>query len=266
MKKRFVRILKVLAVIYLAIVVVLYFFQERLIFFPQKLDRNKAFSFTGPFEEMSFRTRDAVRLNGILFKADSSKGLIFYLHGNGGSLEGWGRTAPAYTALHYDVFMLDYRGYGKSEGHISSEAQLHEDIQQVYDSLKGLYGERNIVVLGYSIGTGLAARLAADNHPKMLILQAPYYSLVSMMRTRYPWLPTFILRYRLETNKYLPGCAAPIVIFHGDCDDVIACENSNRLKALLKPGDTLIMLKGQGHNSMSDNQEYLRAIGGVLSK
>jgi pimeloyl-ACP methyl ester carboxylesterase len=91
--------------------------------------------------------------------------LIFYLHGNAGSLNTWGEVAKRYTELKYDVFMLDYRGYGKSEGSIHSQKQFHEDIQMAYDEMKKTYKESNIVVLGYSIGTGPAAKLASLNHP-----------------------------------------------------------------------------------------------------
>src|SRR4029078_12142443 len=105
-------------------------------------------------------------------------------------------------------------------GRINSKAQLFDDIQNAYDEMKMHFQEDSIVVLGYSIGTGPAAHLAATNHPKLLILQAPYYSLADMMRHYYPIIPTFILKYQLRTNEYLKDCKMPVVIFHGDRDEV----------------------------------------------
>lgn len=164
------------------------------------------------------------------FKADTSKGLIFYLHGNAGSLKSWGEIAKTYTSLHYDLFILDYRGYGKSEGTISSEAQLYKDVHVVYNNLKTKYDENKIIVLGYSIGTGPATELAAANHPKLLILQAPYYSMTDLMKHNYPIIPAFLLKYKFETNKNIRNCKMPIVIFHGDNDEVIYFQSSLKLK------------------------------------
>ena len=89
MKKTFVRIIKILVIIYIGICGLLFIFQEKLIFFPEKLKKEYRFGFIQDFEELGIKTNDNVLLNGILFKADSSKGLIFYLHGNAGSLKSW---------------------------------------------------------------------------------------------------------------------------------------------------------------------------------
>jgi uncharacterized protein len=128
----------------------------------------------------------------------------------------WGEVAKTYTDLNYDVYMLDYRGYGKSEGMITNEELLYQDLQTVYDELKSKYDESKIVVLGYSIGTGLAAKIASVNNPKLLILQAPYYSLTDLMKHTFPIIPTFILKYKFETNKFLTDCKMPVIIFHGN--------------------------------------------------
>jgi alpha-beta hydrolase superfamily lysophospholipase len=218
------------------------------------------------FEERNFKTPDGETLNGLLFKADNTKGLIFYLHGNGGSLAGWGSAAKTYTDLGYDVFMLDYRGYGKSTGNISSQQQLLDDVQMIYDEVTKEYNEVNIVVLGYSIGTGPAAKLAADNHPGMLILQAPYYSLTDMMHRQLPFIPNFVLKYKFPTYEYLRTNKAPVVIFHGDVDDVIPFESSLMLQGELKAQDTLIVLPGQGHHAMTENEEYQEALKVILKK
>lgn len=262
----FLQLLKVFLLLYVSICVLLYFFQERLIFFPEKLPQNFKFGFAANVEEINIKTRDNINLNALLFKAGTSKGVVFYLHGNAGSLNSWGEVADIYTALNYDVFMLDYRGYGKSEGKISGQTQVYQDVQTAYDQLKTRYDERNIIVLGYSIGTGPATKIASANRPRLLILQAPYYSLSDMMKHFYPIIPTFILKYKFETYKFIKQCTMPIVIFHGDRDEVIYYGSSVKLKELIKPGDVLITLNGQGHNGMSSNTQYLAELQKVLMK
>jgi alpha-beta hydrolase superfamily lysophospholipase len=155
------------------------------------LDSDYKFTFDQKFEEISIKTTDNKLLNAILFEADSSKGVIFYLHGNAGALNTWGSVAKTYTNLNYDVFMLDYRGYGKSEGKIKGQSQIFQDIQAAYDKLKTYYSEDKIIILGFSIGTGLAAKVASTNNPRLLILQAPYYSLIDMKQRIFPIIPTF---------------------------------------------------------------------------
>jgi pimeloyl-ACP methyl ester carboxylesterase len=180
-------------------------------------------------------------------------------------LNTWGGAAKRYTELKYDVFMLDYRGYGKSEGSIHGQTQFHDDIQIAYDEMKKTYKETNIAVLGYSIGTGPAAYLASTNHPRLLILQAPYYSVTDMMRHTYPVIPTFLLGYKFDTYQSLKKCKMPIVIFHGDQDEVIYYNSSVKLKEFLKRTDTLITLHGQGHNGITDNPQYIDAISKILN-
>lgn len=266
MKKILLRTLKLLIAFYVLICIVLFFFQEKMIFFPEKLEKSFKFSFRGRFEEINIQTNDHKLLNGLLFKSDSSQGLIFYLHGNAGSITSWGKVASTYTNLNYDVFLLDYRGFGKSEGSISSQEQLFGDIQIAYNEMKKMYSEDKIIVLGYSIGTGLASKVASVNNPRLLILQAPYYSLMDMMRKRYPIIPTFLLKYKLRTDKYIRDCKMPIVIFHGNQDEVIYYNSSIKLKQIIKGTDTLITLNGQGHNGMTDNPEYQADIKTILSQ
>lgn len=264
LKKILFGVLKLMLILYILICVGLYFFQEKLLFFPDKLDKSYKFSFSQPFEEIRIQTGDGNLLDGLLFKAKNAKGLIFYLHGNAGSLEYWGSVAKQYTAFNYDVFILDYPGYGKSSGSIRSEEQLLDEIQTAYNKLKKKYAEHNIVVLGYSLGTGPAAFLASRNHPELLVLEAPYYNLTDMMQRSYPMIPTFLLKYKLATNEYLMRCKMPIAIFHGKQDKVIYYGSSLKLKKEFKRGDTLITLEGQGHNDMTDNPQYMMAIKTIL--
>ena len=266
MKRNAVHLLTMLASVYLIICILLFFFQESIIFHPEKLPPDFEFIFNQEFEEIYIDMEDDIQLNGLLFKADSSQGLIFYLHGNAGSVRSWGTVAEAYTNLNYDVFMLDYRGFGKSEGNIASQNQLLSDLQLCYDKMKLRYGEDQIIVLGYSIGSGPGAWLSAKNQPRGLILQAPYFSLVDMKNQTFPWLPSFLLKYRLETYRYIQDCTVPIVIFHGDDDQVIPYTSSIKLQNHLKPGDLMITLEGQGHNSMSYNPVYIEHLDQILTR
>jgi len=264
-KRLFINTLLLLFLVYIALCVILFFFQEKLIFFPEKLKRDHKFSFQGKFEELNFQTPDNKLLSGVLFKSDSSKGLIFYLHGNAGSVNSWAEVAPTYTNLNHDVFILDYRGYGKSESSIKSQEEFFQDVQIAYDSLKNRYEEDKIVVLGFSIGSGPATKLASTNNPKLLILEAPYFSLVDMMRNRFRIFPPFLLKYKFRTDEFIKECKMPIVIFHGDRDEVIYYGSSLKLRRLLKETDTLITLKGQGHNGIAENLDYKSELHRILS-
>lgn len=266
MKKILVRILKIILGLYIILCGLLYFFQEKLIFFPQKLDKNYKFEFGQKFEEININTTDNKKINGLLFKADSSKGLIFYLHGNAGCLNSWGEVAKTYTDLNYDIFIIDYRSYGKSEGVINGQEQLFQDNQTAYDELNKKYTEDKIIVLGYSIGTGLASKLASTNNPKMLILQAPYYNLTDMMKHTYSLVPTFLLKYKFATNEYLKNCKMPVIIFHGNKDEVIYYGSSLKLKEEFKKQDTLIALNEQGHNGMTNNEDYKTELKKILTR
>ncbi len=264
MKRRLLRVLLLLVTGYLVICTAMYFFQEALLFHPNKLGEGHVFAFSGPFEEKWIQTSEGLRWHGLFFPADSSKGVILYLHGNGGTLNSWGKVAPAYTSLGYDVFMIDYPGFGKSEGSIESEEQLIAGAQAAYDTLRKSYAESEINLLGYSMGTGIAARLASTAHPGMLILQAPYLSMKDLAHRKFPWVPSFILRYPLLTNEHLKSCTMPVVIFHGDRDGSIPYDSSLELMKEAKLGDTLITLHGWGHNGFTNSPEYLEAIQQVL--
>ncbi len=265
MKKKLTKILKSIALLIIIFYGLLYFFQEKIIFLPQELDKNYNFAFKNEFEELNFQTKDGVLLNGLLFKAKESKGLVFYLHGNAGSLKNWGQISDLYTNLDYDIFILDYRGFGKSEGKIKSEKQLFEDNKFVYNKIKERYSEKNIILIGYSIGSGMAAKLASENSPKHLILQAPYFSLTDLVKNKYSFIPSFLLKYKIETEKFIKDCKMPITIFHGDNDNIIYYGSSVKLKNIYKDKIDFITLNGENHNGINENYEYAIQLMNILN-
>lgn len=267
MKTLLLIVLSIVALLYVAVCAFLYFKQESLLFYPEKLPAAYQFRFPGRYHECPITAPDGTQLSGLLFTVKDPKGLVFFLHGNGGSLAGWGGVAATYTRRGYDVFLLDYRGYGKSQGRISSQAQLFSDVEAAYNQLKVLYPKDKITIAGYSVGAGPAAWLAARHHPRRLLLHAPYYSMADMAAHTirlWPILPGWLLRYPLATNEYVQRVSAPVVLFHGDRDEVIPYQSSVRLRALLKPGDQLIALRGGGHNGLLERPQYQQVIGQLL--
>ncbi len=269
-KKLVVTIFLIGSVCYAGFVALVYLSQERLLFHPVTLDQDYPFDFETPFEEVTMTTPDGVSLHSLLFKAENPKGLVFYLHGNGGCLKGWGLNAGKFVDDQYDVFMPDYRGYGKSGGKLSGETQMHEDVQLAYDRMKELYGEENIIVIGYSMGSGPASRLAAENSPKHLILKAPFVSIRDAM-INHPVArvlaiyPTPLLKYQFPNAEYLANCRMPVTLFHGSDDQLIYPGSSGKLMEVLKPDDRLIMLEGTGHNDISSHPEYREEIHHILT-
>ena len=264
MARKMFTTLSIIGGLYVMICLIAYLLQEKLIFLPEKLSDSYEFSFNIPFDEIYVKTTDDKRLHGLLFKTNASKGLIFYLHGNAGSLASWGDVAEVYTAMGYDIFLLDYRGYGKSEGLIESEQQVYSDVQQAYNQMLNHYTEQSIIVLGYSIGTGPASWLASNNNPAMLILQAPYFSLTDIAGRMFPFIPKALVKYKFENYKHVQACKMHVVIFHGDDDEVIYTGSSEKLKDFLKPDDKLIILPGVGHNGMTYDRTYNMEIGKIL--
>lgn len=249
-------LLSFFVVIYVIIVSYVYFNQVGMVFQSTSLSKKYQFDYHSKYQELNIKSFDGVNLNGLLFKAENSKGLIFYLHGNAGNLESWGKIAKTYTNLGYDIFILDYRSFGKSEGEIKNEEQLNKDISIVYKTLNKQYPENKIIITGYSIGSGLATILASENKPKALILQSPYYSFTELSSSRVPFFPDFIKKFHLETFRYLPKIKVPIYIFHGKEDQLIPYENSVRLSKIIKSNVHFYPLKDQGHIGMNENSDF----------
>jgi len=216
--------------------------QETLIFHPTVLTKETAFHFEVDFEELYIEIAPKINLHALHFKTDHPKGIVFYVHGNAGSLQDWGNLSNLYNNLGYDLFMFDYRGFGKSDGKIKSQKQFFDDVQVLYDYVKNQWDETQIIVEGFSIGTATAAKLAFENNPRHLILKAPYYSLPHLIKSKHPYLPIFLLKYRFMTIDFLKQVECPITIFHGTQDELIPISNTERLSKEVLSADFVVVL------------------------
>ena len=240
-------------------------FQERLIFLDDELSELYQFDFPVPFEELNLEVADTARLNGIHFKTENAKGLIIYYHGNSGNLERWGNEVQYFVKLNYDVVVMDYRGYGKSQGKRTMKILL-EDAQLFYDYGKGHFEEENITLYGRSLGTGIVTHVASNNKPKQLILETPYYDFRSIVQRFYPIFPVGIsLKYNFKTNEYIQEVDCPIYIFHGTSDDVVPYESGKKLHESVEEGQsTLITIKDGEHKDLIKFEEFRNRMEEVL--
>ncbi len=245
----------------------LYLRQESLLFFPVPLPADYRFDLPGVTEE-KIQVPGAT-LSALHFRQPKenapAKGVIFFLHGNGGNLQSWLTDTSFYQRTGYDVFMLDFRGYGKSTGKISSEAQLHADVLAAWKHVEKEYAGRKNVIYGRSLGTGLATKLAAElsadpaSGVSLLVLVSPYVSLQQIAKEQYPWVPGFVMRYPMRTDQWLPAVRAPVLILHGGHDALINVSHARRLKEL-KPDAQLVVLPDAGHNDIHIFPGYIETL------
>jgi uncharacterized protein len=244
--------------------VIAYLIQEKFIFKPEKLHASFEFKYDAPFKEISFTPEPGVTISGIHFHVENPSGLILYFHGNTRSIKGWGKYAKDFYRFGYDVVLVDYRGFGKSTGKRSEEAMLN-DMQFVYKELSDRFSENHMIVYGRSMGSGFASKLAADNNPRYLILDAPYYSFRKVVERFLPFLPIrLVLRYHLRTDKWMKAVKCHTYILHGTKDWLIPMKQSEQLQAINPKRITLIRIKGGGHNNLPSFPEYHNFIRDIL--
>lgn len=252
-KKTFYRWLKIVILVYCVIGIVFYYLQEKLLFHPKQLAENTSWQFAQAFTEKNIRIDAATNINMIQFTvADSlEKGVVLYFHGNRENINHYARFANHFTRNDYEVWMPDYPGFGKSTGTLS-EQLLYDEALQVYKLARSKYAPQQIIIYGKSLGTGIAAHLAAERDCKKLILETPYYSFTSLIKPYFWMYPVDrLLKYKIPTYQYLPKVTAPVSIFHGTDDAVISYKNAIRLRSVLKSNDEFITIEGGAHNDLA---------------
>lgn len=242
---------------------ILYLAQEQLLFHPTILPHDFAYCFTQHVSEV-FLPVDGASLSLVHFTQPNPKGVILYLHGNADTLQNADVFAERFIHRGYDVVLLDYRGYGKSTGSITSEESLHHDVQAVYTYVLQHYRQDQIILYGHSLGTGLAVRLAATTTTRMLILEAPYLSMRDLVAQKTPYIPLFLLKYQLRSDEWLNKVHCPIYLFHGTLDGVIPYDSSERLQTHNRALTHLTTIDGGGHTNLADFAAYQTALDEIL--
>ena len=252
--------------VYLLIMGILHVFQEKLIFLPEEIDKNYTYDFPFNFEEVNLTTSDNETINALHIKAENPAGVILYFHGNQGNLIRWGEITSYFTQYSYDVFVIDYRGYGKSTG-VFNEERMYEDALLSYKYLQKQFSEEDIVVYGRSLGTTFAAKVASKNAPKHLVLEAPFYSLHNAANHKYKVVPEFLLNFKFKTYEFISKIKAPVTIFHGDQDKITPFEGGKALFELATSSEKefIWLEKGMHHNARS-YEVYKNTMKNILTK
>ncbi|MBE2274244.1 MAG: alpha/beta fold hydrolase [Flavobacteriales bacterium] len=248
------------------------YFQEKVVFLPVILPHDHTYDFENDFEEYLWDTPFDGKINALHFRIKNPKGVIAYFHGNADNLHRWGKIAVEFTKFGYDVLVMDYRGYGKSSGP-RNEEYLYSDAQYFYDFAKENYGENKIIVYGRSLGGAFATKIAGENQPKMVILEATFYNLQDIVNR---WLPGKVtdkvspkMTYHFLSNQNILKIKVPLYHFHGTKDSVVPLKSGKKLfevfeKEHPKIAKKFIEIKGGTHEDLIKYDEFIEEMKKIL--
>ena len=242
-----------------------YFFQERFIFLNgKKLPKDFVYQFPEPFQEVNITTQDNEIINTLHFTLEKPKGIILFFHGNKGNLDRWGNIVPYLLEYDYEVFVIDYRNYGKSTGDFDEE-KMYQDALDAYDYLKKQYEENEIVVYGRSLGATFAAQVGANRNPKHVILEAPFYNLKRATKFYFTLSPSFLLKYDFKTDQKIGNIRSPITFFHGDADATTSFEESKELFELVNANKKeFVEIPAGTHHNLKEFDMYKSKLRTIL--
>lgn len=244
-----------IALVVIGLPLFMYLGQDSLIFHPQRLDesRRAALAQSRAVESLFIHAADGTRLHAWHVKGDP---LILYFGGNAEEVS-WMLDDAARRAPGVGWLLVDYRGYGSSEGSPSENA-LVADALQWYDHFKG--AER-IYVFGRSLGSGVAVQLAAQRPVAGVILVAPFDSLAEVGKRHYPFLPVdWMLKHRFDSAALAPKMKTPLLCIVASHDEIIPAEHAKRLYDAWGGPKQWIGLEGAGHNSTDGAINYWPSI------
>jgi len=225
--------------------------EEKFIFFPVAEIERTPKSVGLVFDDVFFTTADGVRLNGWFAPYAGARTTLLWFHGNAGNIS---HRVDGMKLLHdkvkANVFIIDYRGYGRSEGTVS-EKGTYEDARAALRYLRTRkdLDPKNIAVFGQSLGAAVATELAAGENCLALILEAPFVSIREMARVVFPMLPIGpLLRTRYDVAEKIKAVKAPVLVLQGDRDEVIPVEQGKKVFAAAPSPKEFYAIRGAGHN------------------
>ena len=241
--------------------------QDRLVYFPERelVTTPRVIGFA--YEDVWLSTEDGVRVHGWFIPAPSARATLLFLHGNGGNISHRLEKIAIFRRLGLEVLIVDYRGYGQSEGKPSEEG-TYRDARAAWRYLtqtRGLAASR-IVVYGESLGGAVAAQLSTEQTPRALILESSFTSVPDLGAEVYPWLPVRLLaRYAYSVKDSLARVQGPVLIVHSRDDEIVPFHHAERLFAAAREPKRLLAIRG-GHNDgfILSGERYVEGLDAFL--
>ncbi|TWI79243.1 hypothetical protein IQ13_3646 [Lacibacter cauensis] len=268
-KRRIKGAIKLLIILYCGIGIALWYLQDSIFLQPKKLKAGYAYRFQQRFEELNIPVSENEIMHAVkLFPADTTgcKGVVLYFHGNKDNITHYAEAATLLTGYGYEVWMLEYPGFGKATG-IFKEERVYADAAALYKLAAKKYAADAITIYGRSLGTAVATELASYAPCKQLILETPYYSMPELASAHFPIYPTAtIIRYHFPLYEFLQQVKAPVTVFHGTADGIIPYKHAVRLKPLLKKTDVFVTIEKGSHNNLAKYELFTKKLDSLLRK
>lgn len=259
-------VLLIIIVLYLGIVAFMYLQQRSLQYFPARTGTSpQALGLSGVTEER-VPTPDGETIVLWYAPAQPGKPTVLFFHGNGGEIAGRHERFAFFQAQGLGVMFVSYRGYGASTGTISEQG-LVTDALTAYDVLrsKGVAAD-SIMLLGESLGTGVAIQLAAQRPVAAIALEAPYTATVNVAADVYWWLPVrWLMKDQFRSRDYISQIKVPLLIQHGDADRVVSVAQGRTLFDMANEPKQLMIIPGGTHDSIFDRDVWVREVAFFLA-
>ncbi len=232
--------------------------ERRMLFYPAKYPAGDWDPTTVLYEDARFQAADGTRLHGWYVPHESPRAHAVVFHGNGGNITLFADTLRILNRRHgLAVLVFDYRGYGRSEGK-PSEKGILLDARAARDWLaeKAGIAPSDVVLMGQSLGGGVAVDLAAKDGARGLVLASTFTSLPAAAKSHVPWLPVgSMMTMRLDSLAKIKDYHGPLLLSHGDADEVVPYEQGVALYNAAPGRKRMITVKGGGHN-LEQPEEY----------
>lgn len=266
-KRKIFRWIKILLIIYCLVGIGVYSFQEKLIFRGEPVPRNQAYNFKQPHKEVNIPYTDQSNINIVqFFTSAPPKGVVLYFHGNRRNISRYEQYSNLFTRNGYEVWMIDYPGYGKSTGELTEEI-LYDWALTMYKLSRTRFSPDSTIIYGKSLGTGIASQLAAVRDCRHLVLETPYYDCPSALGQYAPIYPfKQMIRYKFPVYQHLQKVTAPVTIFHGTNDWTTTYRKAKRLKPYLKQQDEFVTISKGSHNDLPRFDIYQNKMDSILQR
>ncbi len=263
------RLVRIVVLVYLGAAIMLLFFQSRLMYQPSKeLERTPGESGM-EFKDVFLTTSDGLKLHGWYVPAPKRKGVFLFFHGNAGNISHRVESVYIFNRLGYDVFIIDYRGYGRSEGK-PTEDGTYRDAGAAWRYLTEQRGipPREIVIFGRSLGGAVAVELAARCEPAAVIVESSFTSAPDLAASTFPFFPVrWLCRFRYDSLEKIASLRCPLLVIHSPDDDLIPFENGQKLfDAASEPKQFLTIEGGHNEGFLVSSDVYFRGMEEFLDK